>query len=135
MTVETYLHKVQYYETDQMGIVHHSNYVRWMEEARIDFLARIGWDYKSMEDRGIFSSVTAVECRYKVSARFGDVVTVAVAVEEFRGVKLKLRYRMTRGDDLLCEGRSEHCFLNREGKIISLKRDYPVLYEALQPEE
>ena len=77
----------------------------------------------------------AVECRYKVSARFGDVVTVAVAVEEFRGVKLKLRYRMTRGDDLLCEGRSEHCFLNRDGKIISLKRDYPALYGALQPEE
>ena len=53
--MEIYKHKVQYYETDKMGITHHSNYIRWMEEARIDFLSRIGWDYKSMEDSGIIS--------------------------------------------------------------------------------
>ena len=47
-----YHHKVQYYETDKMGIVHHSNYIRWMEEARIDFLGQIGWNYKKLEDMG-----------------------------------------------------------------------------------
>ena len=48
--MKLYEHKVQYYETDKMGIVHHSNYIRWMEEARIDFLSQIGWDYKKLEE-------------------------------------------------------------------------------------
>lgn len=43
--MEPYLHKVQYYETDKMGIAHHSNYIRWMEEARVDFLEKIGWGF------------------------------------------------------------------------------------------
>ena len=125
-------HKVQYYETDRMGIVHHSNYIRWMEEARIDFLSQIGWDYKTLEDMGIISPVTAVECRYKTGTVFGDTVSVSVRIEEFRGVKLKLRYEMkNEAGTVVCEGASEHCFLNSGGKIISLKRSYPEIYQAL----
>ena len=85
-----YQHKVQYYETDKMGIVHHSNYIRWMEEARTDFLSQIGWDYKRLEEMGVISPVTAVDCKYLVSTYFSDVITISVKVEEFRGVKLKL---------------------------------------------
>ena len=126
-----YQHKVQYYETDKMGIVHHSNYIRWMEEARIDFLGQIGWNYKKLEDNGIISPVTAVECKYRVSTFFDDVITISVWVEEFKGVKLKLRYEMKREDVLVCEGHSEHCFLNAEGKIMNLKREKPAFYETL----
>lgn len=127
-----YEHKVQYYETDKMGIVHHSNYIRWMEEARIDFLSQMGWDYKKLEDMGIISPVTNVECKYKVSTTFSDVVTILVQVEEFKGVKLKLRYEMKKENDVLvCEGYSEHCFLNNEGKIINLKREYPEFYNTM----
>lgn len=130
--MKIYQHKVQYYETDQMAIVHHSNYIRWMEEARIDFLSQIGCDYKSMEDSGIISPVTAVECKYKVSARFGDTVSIQVWVEEFRGVKLKLGYEMHNQDGtLLSEGRSEHCFVSREGKILNMKRAAPEIFETL----
>ena len=53
--MSVYNHRVQYYETDRMGIVHHSNYVRWMEEARVDFLARLGFPYDVMEARGVIS--------------------------------------------------------------------------------
>lgn len=126
-----YQHKVQYYETDKMGIVHHSNYIRWMEEARVDFLGQIGWNYKKLEDNGIISPVTAVECKYRVSTFFDDVITISVWVEEFKGVKLKLRYEMKREDVLVCEGHSEHCFLNAEGKIMNLKREKPAFYETL----
>lgn len=126
-----YQHKVQYYETDKMGIVHHSNYIRWMEEARVDFLGQIGWNYKKLEDNGIISPVTAVECKYRVSTFFDDVITIFVWVEEFKGVKLKLRYEMKREDILVCEGHSEHCFLNAEGKIMNLKREKPAFYETL----
>lgn len=125
-----YEHRVQYYETDKMGIVHHSNYVRWMEEARTDFLSQIGWAYDKLEDMGIISPVTAVDCKYKVTTTYGDVVSISVAIVEFNGVKLKLRYEMKKGDAVVCEARSEHCFLNKEGKIISLKRAFPEVYEA-----
>ena len=68
--MKPYEHKVQYYETDKMGIVHHSNYIRWMEEARIDFLDQIGWNYKVMEDNGIISpSATAAEIFKSISGR------------------------------------------------------------------
>ena len=52
-------HVVQYYETDRMNLVHHSNYVRWMEEARVDFLDQIGFPYAEMEKRGVISPVAA----------------------------------------------------------------------------
>lgn len=128
----TYQHKVQYYETDQMGVVHHSNYIRWMEEARIDFLSQIGWDYKTLEEMGIISPVTAVACKYKASAVFADVISITVQIEEFRGVKLKLNYEMkNQAGATVCESQSEHCFVNPEGKILSLKREYPEIYQAL----
>lgn len=129
--MELYQHKVQYYETDQMGIVHHSNYIRWMEEARMDFLSQIGCDYKAMEDMGIISPVTSVECHYKQTTTFPDLVTIAVKVEEFKGVKLKLKYEMAVNDSIVCEGRSEHGFLTKDGKIISLKRSYPDIFNAV----
>lgn len=126
-----YQHKAQYYETDQMGVVHHSNYIRWMEEARIDFLGQIGWNYKKLEDIGVISPVTAVDCKYKVSTYFDDVITIAVWVEEFKGVKLKIAYEMKRDDVVVCEAHSEHCFLDAEGNIIRLRKEYPEFYDTL----
>lgn len=122
--MKLYQHKAQYYETDQMGVVHHSNYIRWMEEARIDFFTQIGWDYKKLEDSGVISPVTAVECKYKVSTYFAEVVTVTVSVKEFKGVVLKLKYEMRKEDgSLACEGYSEHCFLTKDGKILNLRKE------------
>ncbi len=130
--MEKYTHRVNYYETDRMGITHHSNYIRWMEEARIDFLEQLGWGYDKIEEMGIISPVTAVDCRYKNTTTFADVVTIDVWVAEFRGVKLKIGYQMTKADGTpVCEAFSEHCFLNRDGKIISMKREYPQIHSAL----
>lgn len=126
-----YQHTVQYYETDKMGIVHHSNYIRWMEEARIDFLSQIGWDYKVMEDNGIISPVTSVESKYRCNTEFGDVISIEVGVEEFKGIRLKLRYVMKKGDIVVNEATSEHCFLDTEGKIVNMKKVKPEFYETL----
>ena len=68
-----YQHKIQYYETDKMLVTHHSNYIRWMEEARVDFLDRIGWSYMKLEELGIISPVISVD---------GDTVTVKVGSVE-----------------------------------------------------
>lgn len=129
--MQPYTHKVQYYETDQMGIAHHSNYIRWMEEARIDFLSQIGWDYKTLEKNGVISPVTSVECKYKVTTKFYDILTIHVSVTEFKGVKLKLKYEMFRDDTLVCEASSEHCFLDTQGRILNIKRSHPDFYETL----
>lgn len=127
-----YQHKVQYYETDQMGITHHSNYIRWMEEARVDFLNQIGWGYKKMEAQGIISPVTAIDCKYRVSTFFDDVITIAVWVEEFKGVKLKIGYEMRNEEGaLVFEAKSEHCFLDENRKVVSIKKTCPEFYETM----
>ena len=56
-----YKHKVHYYETDKMGVTHHSNYIRWMEEARVAYLAEVGWDYARLESLGMISPVVAAK--------------------------------------------------------------------------
>lgn len=127
-----YTHTVQYYETDKMGITHHSNYIRWMEEARVDFLRQMGWDYVKLESLGIVSPVTAVECRYKVSTTFSDQITIYVSVEEFKGVRLKLHYIMNNEDgQCVCQAYSEHCFMDHSGNLIRLKKEFPEFYKAL----
>ena len=131
--LEAYRHTVQYYETDKMGITHHSNYVRWMEEARVDFLRQLGWGYDRMEAEGVVSPVTALECRYKAATTFADEVTVRVSVAELKNAKLRIAYQMTKQDgQTVCEAWSEHCFLNREGRIVRLSREKPEFFAALE---
>ncbi len=130
--MKAYTHKVQYYETDKMGITHHSNYIRWMEEARIDFLSQIGWDFARLEKEGIISPVLNVTCDYKKTTTFSDVVAINVGVQEFKGVKLHLVYEMKNEDgQVVCVGTSSHAFLNTEGRPIRMKQEQTELYEAL----
>ena len=127
-----YSHKVQYYETDKMGITHHSNYIRWMEEARVAYLSEVGWDYARLESLGIISPVVAVECRYINTTTFSDVVTVDVGVDEFRGVRLKMKYIMkNETGEPVCEAHSEHCFLDHAGAPVRLKKEYPEFFRIL----
>lgn len=127
-----YKHTVQYYETDRMGFTHHSNYVRWMEEARIDFFDQLGWSYQKFEDEGVISPVTMIECKYKHTTTFPDEVNIEVSVDSLRGLKLKLAYTMTNRDgDMVCEAISEHCFLDQDGRFVSIKREYPEFWELL----
>ena len=83
----TYIHQAQYYETDQMGIIHHSNYIRWMEEARIAYMDEMDFPYSMVEEAGIISPVLAVECEYKSRHHFGDGVIVEGKRISFRGIK------------------------------------------------
>lgn len=127
-----YKHTVQYYETDKMGITHHSNYIRWMEEARVDFLNQIGWSYQKMEEEGIASAVTAVDGRYRAATGFSDEVEITVAVRSVKGAVPRLGYTMkNRSGRTVFEGSSEHCFINRDNRLVRLRNAYPALYELL----
>ena len=116
-----YKHIIQYYETDKMGVVHHSNYIRFMEEARIDFFKSIGFDYFELEKSGVFSPVVAINnCKYRKPTCFGDEIFVDVKVIKYNGVRIALQYKMYVKDTFVFEGESEHCFINSEGKILKL---------------
>lgn len=131
--MEPYKHQVKYYETDRMGFAHHSNYVRWMEEARIDFLEQIGWSYQKFEQEGVISPVTAIECKYKHSTTFPETISIAVSVEEMHGIRLRFRYVMTNeSGTVVFKAMSEHCFVGKDGKIVRMKRDYPEFYHLLK---
>lgn len=127
-----YVHTVQYYETDKMGITHHSNYIRWMEEARVDFLSQIGWEFAKLEAMGIVSPVLGVTCDYKLPTKFSDKVSIKVYVKAFKGVKLFLDYEMKNEEGkIVSVGTTSHAFLNTEGKPIRMKHEFPELYEKL----
>lgn len=125
--IEPYLRKVQYHETDKMGITHHSNYVKWMEEARIDYLDKAGYGFAQIEADGMISPLASVECRYKRPTTFNDVVRIEVRMTEFTGVRLVISYRMfnaANGEEV-CSGSSTHCFTDPSGRPIILKRTLP----------
>lgn len=125
--MEKYIHKVHYYETDKMGITHHSNYIRWMEEARVDYLEKIGWGYDKLEELGIGSPVIGIKCDYKNSTRFNDNIEIEVKIKEYKGVRMTISYEMKNKetDQIVLIGESKHCFTNQEGKPVILKKQCP----------
>lgn len=130
--ITEYTHIVQYYETDKMGITHHSNYIIWMEEARIYFLSQIGWDYPKLESMGIVSPVISVTCDYKQPTTFSDEVVITSVMKDFGGVKYAFDYEMKKKDGtIVCTGTSTHALLNTAGKPVRMKREYPELYDTL----
>lgn len=127
--VRPYEHHAKYYETDQMGIIHHSNYVKWMEEARMDLMEQIGLSYKQMEAMEIISPVLSISVEYHSMVHFDDTVVIQTKLVKYNGVKMELEYVMTDKEtgELRTTAKSSQCFLNRSGKPISLKRAYPEL--------
>ena len=125
-----YSRKAHYYETDQMGVVHHANFIHWIEEARVDFMDSVGFGYRQMEEFDITSPVLMVHCEYKKSVKFDDVVDIWCGVSAFDGVRMSVEYRIfnTRTNELVAEGESRHCFLGKNGRPISLKKALPEFY-------
>ena len=122
-----YLHRVHYYETDQMGIVHHSNYIRWFEEARDDFTARNGINYADVEALGFMMAVIRVECKYRTPARYGETVEITTRMRRFNGVRTVYTYEIRNAQGVLvATGTSEHAFISaRTRKPVNMKRELP----------
>lgn len=123
---------VKYYETDRMGVVHHSNYIRWFEEARVEFMRDIGLPYSHMEDEGIMVPVVTVECKYKNPVTFDDEVIVNTRVRKFNGIVIELEYEVVRADDgsIVVTGASSHCFVDAKTfKPLNLKRERADMYD------
>ena len=131
--MSSYKHRVQYYETDMMGVVHHSNYIRWFEEARVELLKDMGISYKKMEEDGIISPILFVSCKYLDNVCFDDLVEVKIIIESLGSYKLHLRYEIidVLNGKIKAVGETKQGFVSKEGNIISIKKDIPLLYEKL----
>lgn len=122
-----YIHKVNYYETDKMGITHHSNYIRFMEEARMNFLSEIGFPMTMLEKAGITSPVVSVNCEYKHTTTYSDEIEIEVELEKYTGVKLLLSYTMRNQNthEIVAVASSAHCFVDEGGRPIAVKKRMP----------
>mgnify|MGYP003309441831 CR=1 FL=1 len=98
------------------------------------FLDKIGYGYKKLEEDGIISPVIGVECDYKCPTTFDDEVAIEVGVDEFKGVKLVIKYTMTnvKTKEVVLVGRTKHCFIDENNKPIILKKSFPGLDQKLR---
>ena len=127
--VETTFH-VRYAETDAMGLVHHSVYPVWFEEARSEFLRQQGSSYAEVEDAGYFFVVSEMRARFHVPARYGHAVTVRAWVEEARSRGFTFHYEVCHADTGQClvTGQTKHLCLDRQGRPCIIP---PWLWESM----
>jgi acyl-CoA thioester hydrolase len=103
--------EVRYAETDQMGVVHHANYVVWFELARTRLCAESGFHYADIEKMGYLLMVTAVQASYRRPARYGDTVKVACWNDRLGSRGLHFAYEVRKGDEVLVTGATEHIWV------------------------
>ena len=94
MKLKPYSRRVYYYETDKMGIVHHSNYIRWFEEARVDLIEQAGLPFQLVEEEGLMTPVLSAECEYKLPFKFGDVFIIKAYIPDFGGARFSVTYEV-----------------------------------------
>ena len=123
--------KINYYETDRMGIVHHSNYIRFLEEARCSFLENIDMPYSLLENLGIMIPVLGVQCDFKHHVTFNDTILINVSIKSFNAVRLVMQYSVTEKNsgNLVLTGETKHCFTDSNLKPINLKKHFENVYE------
>jgi acyl-CoA thioester hydrolase len=124
--------RVRYAETDQMGVVYHSNYLIWFEVGRVELIRQMGLDYKRMEEEGCGISVVDVHARYRLPARYDDELVIETRLLAARGAVVKFGYRILRDVDgvLLCEGETMHVCVGRDMKKMCLPPKYAERFAA-----
>jgi len=153
--------RVRYQETDQMGVVYHTNYLNWFEWGRTELIRTMGMSYGEMESRGLLLPVTHAELAFKQPARYDDTIAIYTRISEFSGLKLHFANEVRRlapgGDpntlqssyvpigtlsdggpyaepegELLVSGGTRHVWVNRSWKPARIDKAAPELYKLLQ---
>ncbi len=122
-TACTIRHRVAFYETDAMGVVHHSNYVRFFERARVRWLAEHDQPYTAYVEQGLNFATTHVSIDYLSSARFDDELSVTVWLEWVRGASLRMAYRIDCNGSLTATGVTEHAAINQAGQVRPIPKE------------
>jgi acyl-CoA thioester hydrolase len=111
--------RVRYAETDQAGVVYHSNYLIWFEVGRVELCRDYGFNYRDMEkEADAYLPVTELRVRYRVPAKYDDEIMIRTRVVELRSRAIRFAYEVLRIADgtLLAEGETHHIVMNSEGK-------------------
>ena len=126
--------KINYYETDKMGVVHHSNYIRFLEESRCHWLEELEMPFEAFEKQGITIPVLGVNIEYKHHVTFGDTIIIRPYMKEYSGVRMVVGYDVTKEDtgELVMVGETKHCFTNKNLKPIHLKKVNPEFHDKFQ---
>jgi acyl-CoA thioester hydrolase len=125
--------RVRYAETDQMGVVYHSNYLVWFEVGRVEILRSLGLSYKQFEAEGFMIAVVEASCRYKSPARYDDEIAIRTRVSSFRGSLIRFAYRVVRVEDetLLAEGETVHLVVDKDMKRAMMPESYAAHFREL----
>jgi len=119
--------RVRYAETDQMGVVYHSNHFIWFEVGRVELLRQLGFSYRDMESQdNCFIAVAEAKCRYRGPVRYDDEVLVRTRLLNVRESVIHFGYELRHAEDgkLLAEGETTHIVTDAQMKIIALPEKY-----------
>ena len=133
--------RVQYYDTDAMGIVHHANYIRYFETARTEMLRSKGYPYDRIEDEGMYMPVLSVNADFRTPAVYDEVLVLACRVSRVKGASVELEYEIRSAEtgEVHVTGESRHGFTTKDFRPVRLKKDKPEIYrvftEAMEDSE
>lgn len=144
-----HLLRVHYKATDQMGVVHHANYISWFEMGRTEMMRHLGIAYRDMEDLGLLLPVLDVKVKYHKPAHYDDCVAIYTRLTEFSPIRLTFNYEVRRVQEkdcqpsereqlikpegeLLTSGQTVHMWLNKQWKPARLNRVAPEVYDLLK---
>src|SRR5699024_28954 len=143
--------RVQYKDTDQMGVVHHGNYIIWFEIGRTEWMRENGITYRELEEQGLFLPVLGVDLQYKASAYYDDCIAIFTKVATASPVRLEFHYEVRKieeaacykqrsqevhepSGELLTKGSSTHMWVNTYWKPANINKIAPSVYSSLQNE-
>lgn len=124
--------RVQYYETDRMGIVHHSNYIRYFETARTEFIRHEGLPYENIEEMGIMIPVLAVSVDYKIPAVYDEILSITCRFTKLKYASFEMEYEVRNDEtgELHAVGWSKQAFTDETLKPVAIRKAAPVVHEV-----
>lgn len=125
--------RVRYAETDQMGVVYHSNHLIWFEVGRVELMRQMGFSYREMErDEGRFIAVAEATCRYRAPVFYDEEVIVRTRLKTVRESVIIFSYELTKAETgaLLAEGETTHVVTDSKMKVAPLPEKYLKAFRA-----
>ncbi len=118
-------HRVRFYETDKMGVVHHSSFVKWFEDARIEFFRNLGLNYKLIEDAGFNLAVAEINGRFLEPVLFDELILIKVSIQKFNKIYMKFNYVVyNQKNEVVLKGYTKHIVVGRDLKKAKLPEEF-----------
>lgn len=143
--------RVRYQETDQMGVVYHTNYLNWFEIGRTEFVRELGYPYAKLEQAGLLLPVTHAELEFRQPARYDDIIRIYIRVAELTPLRIQFDAELRRMDndedlgergllatgtepagELLVRGYTKHVWVNKEWRPVRVSKLIPDIYQKLE---